>query len=108
MTKRLLILALLPLLAHADVSPTTLALHQRLLVLDSHLDTPLTLTRPGWNILERHDYGQDGSQVDLPRMREGGLDGGFFAVYTPKAHAPRKAAPTPAPMAWPPSRASVT
>ena len=86
MNTRLLLLALLPLLAHADtaVSPATLALHQRLLVLDSHLDTPLTLTRPGWNILERHDYRQDGSQVDLPRMREGGLDGGFFAVYTPQ------------------------
>ncbi|SFS24117.1 dipeptidase [Pseudomonas sp. NFACC42-2] len=86
MNKYMLLLALLPLLAHADtaVSPTTLALHQRLLVLDSHLDTPLTLTRPGWNILERHDYRQDGSQVDLPRMREGGLDGGFFAVYTPQ------------------------
>lgn len=86
MNTRLLLLALLPLLAHADtaVSPATLALHQRPLVLDSHLDTPLTLTRPGWNILERHDYRQDGSQVDLPRMREGGLDGGFFAVYTPQ------------------------
>ena len=86
MTKRLLLLALLPLLANAQttVSPNTLALHQRLLVLDSHLDTPLTLTRPGWNIIERHDYRQDGSQVDLPRMREGGLDGGFFAVYTPQ------------------------
>lgn len=86
MTKRLLLLALLPLLANAQttVSPNTLALHQRLLVLDSHLDTPLTLTRPGWNITERHDYRQDGSQVDLPRMREGGLDGGFFAVYTPQ------------------------
>lgn len=86
MTKRLLLLALLPLLANAQttVSPNTLALHQRLLVLDSHLDTPLTLTRPGWNIVERHGYRQDGSQVDLPRMREGGLDGGFFAVYTPQ------------------------
>ncbi|TFY84270.1 membrane dipeptidase [Pseudomonas kairouanensis] len=86
MTKRLLLLALLPLLANAQtgVSPGTLALHQRLLVLDSHLDTPLSLTRPGWNILERHDYRKDGSQVDLPRMREGGLDGGFFAVYTPQ------------------------
>lgn len=86
MTKRLPLLALLPLLANAQttVSPNTLALHQRLLVLDSHLDTPLTLTRPGWNIVERHGYRQDGSQVDLPRMREGGLDGGFFAVYTPQ------------------------
>lgn len=90
MTKRLLLLALLPMLGHAqtnaqtNVSPNTLALHQRLLVLDSHLDTPLSLTRPGWNITERHAYRQDGSQVDLPRMREGGLDGGFFAVYTPQ------------------------
>ena len=89
MTRPGLILTLLamPFLAHADntvVSPATLALHQRLLVLDSHLDTPLSLTRPGWDMLERHDYQQDGSQVDLPRMVEGGLDGGFFAVYTPQ------------------------
>ncbi|MGC1332130.1 dipeptidase [Pseudomonas sp.] len=82
-----LTLALLPLFAQADdtgVSPATLALHQRLLVLDSHLDTPLDLTRPGWDITQRHDYRQDGSQVDVPRMIEGGLDGGFFAVYTPQ------------------------
>ncbi len=26
----------------------------------------------------------DGSQIDLPRMIAGGLDGGFFAVYTPQ------------------------
>lgn len=89
MTKSMLALtlALLPLLGHtADtvVSPATLALHQRLLVLDSHLDTPLDLTRPGWDITQRHDYRQDGSQVDVPRMIEGGLDGGFFAVYTPQ------------------------
>ncbi|MCU1717257.1 dipeptidase [Pseudomonas sp. 5P_3.1_Bac2] len=86
MHKYLMLLAVLPLLASAEssVSPAALALHQRLLVLDSHLDTPLSLTRPGWDILERHDYRQDGSQVDLPRMREGGLDGGFFAIYTPQ------------------------
>lgn len=85
----LLTLALASLAAHAndDVSPRTLALHQRLLVLDSHLDTPLQLTRPGWDITQRHDTLIDGSQVDLPRMREGGLDGGFFAIYT--AQGPR-------------------
>ena len=27
---------------------------------------------------------EDGSQVDLPRMDEGGLDGGFFVIYTPQ------------------------
>lgn len=57
--------------AQENVSAQTLALHQRLLVLDSHLDTPIQLSRPGWNILQRHSTLGDGSQVDLPRMQEG-------------------------------------
>jgi len=60
------------------------ARHQRLLTLDSHLDTPASLIRPGWKIGERHRFDQDFSQVDLPRMRDGGLDGGFWAIYTPQ------------------------
>ncbi|MCP1616414.1 membrane dipeptidase [Pseudomonas sp. SLBN-26] len=68
----------------ADVPPAIRALHERLLVLDSHLDTPMQLARPGWDISQRHRYADDLSQVDLPRMREGGLDGGFFAVFTPQ------------------------
>ena len=67
--------------AHAD----SRALHERLLVLDSHMDTPRQLSRPGWSILQRHGP-EDLSQVDLPRMREGGLDGGFWAVYTPQGN----------------------
>jgi membrane dipeptidase len=53
-------------------------------VLDTHFDTPANLGRPGWSILDRHDTARDGSQVDLPRMIEGGVDGGFFAVFTPQ------------------------
>ena len=68
----------------ADVPRAIRALHERLLVLDSHLDTPMQLARPGWDISQRHRYADDLSQVDLPRMREGGLDGGFFAVFTPQ------------------------
>ncbi|WP_301151005.1 dipeptidase [Metapseudomonas otitidis] len=68
----------------ADVPPAVRALHERLLVLDSHLDTPMQLARPGWDISQRHRYADDLSQVDLPRMRDGGLDGGFFAVFTPQ------------------------
>lgn len=77
----LLSLAIVP--AYAEVSPQARALHERLLVLDSHLDTPRQLSRPGWSILQRHGR-EDLSQVDLPRMVEGGLDGGFWAVYTPQ------------------------
>ena len=58
------------------------ALHQRLLTLDSHLDTPMSLGRPGWSIMDNHTYADDLTQVDYPRMVRGGLDGGFFAIYT--------------------------
>jgi membrane dipeptidase len=40
--------------------------------------------RPGWDIMERHTYETDLSQVDYPRMVEGGLKGGFFSIYTPQ------------------------
>jgi membrane dipeptidase len=65
------------------------ALHERLITLDTHLDTPILFSRPGWSILDRHDARQDYSQVDLPRMKEGGLDGGFWVIYT--AQGPRDA-----------------
>jgi membrane dipeptidase len=72
-------LAALPALAKTKPN-----LHQRLICLDTHLDTPANLARPGWNMMQRHSAADDFTQVDYPRMVEGGLDGGFFAVYTPQ------------------------
>jgi membrane dipeptidase len=60
------------------------AIHARILTLDTHLDTPILFERQGWNFAARHDWTTDLSHVDLPRMAEGGLDGGFFVVYTPQ------------------------
>jgi membrane dipeptidase len=60
------------------------ALHEKLLCLDTHLDTPMHFARPGWDMMQRHSFETDLSQVDYPRMVEGGLDGGFFAIYTPQ------------------------
>ena len=60
------------------------AIQRSLITLDTHLDTPANLVVPGFNILERHSYGHDYSQVDVPRMQEGALDGGFWAVYSPQ------------------------
>jgi membrane dipeptidase len=75
--------ALAPGLARAAADP--LVLHKSLICLDTHLDMPANLARPGWNVMERHDVDQDFTQVDYPRMIEGGLDGGFFSIYTPQA-----------------------
>ncbi len=85
-------LPVIAILAVAAISPALDAaaasdsrrLHESLLTLDSHLDTPMWFAVSGWNILEAHDVARDGSQLDLPRMKQGGLDGGFWATYIPQ------------------------
>jgi membrane dipeptidase len=74
--------AVLALCGCATVPPTPGADHEAMLVLDTHLDTPVHFARPGWHFGDRHDLATDLAQVDMPRMREGGLDGGFFAIFT--------------------------
>ena len=64
------------------VSPQAHAAHEAAIVLDTHYDTPSLFSRPGWVITDRHDVDKDGSQVDLPRMIDGGADGGFFTIFT--------------------------
>lgn len=46
-------------------------------IFDGHNDTILSLTQTGRSFFERAGAGH----IDLPRAREGGLGGGFFAVY---------------------------
>ncbi len=68
----------------ASPSVVSRQMHERLIVLDTHLDTPALLARPGWDIMEEHSFEADRSQVDFPRMVDGGLDGGFWALFTPQ------------------------
>ena len=64
------------------VSADVMAIHERLMTLDTHLDTPAFFdTAHGYDIMKRHSYERDGTQVDYPRMVEGGLDGGFWVIY---------------------------
>jgi membrane dipeptidase len=63
------------------VGAAALATHMKLLTLDTHLDTPAQIDTQGFDIMKRHEVAVDGSQVDVPRMNQGGLDGGFFAIY---------------------------
>jgi membrane dipeptidase len=77
--------ALLATAAHAADAPVSKqdkALHEKVLTLDTHLDTPEHFARKGWSMVDRHEVKVDGTQVDLPRMDAGGLDGGFFVIYT--------------------------
>lgn len=57
-------------------------IHDRVLTVDTHSDTPSLMLRKGWDIGERHEPGQRRSgKIDLPRMAEGGLDAEFFVAY---------------------------
>jgi len=75
------LLAAAPLSALAQSPAAVRAAHDAAIVLDTHVDTPANQAQPGWDIMDSHTV-EAGSQVDWPRMVAGGVDGGFFAVFT--------------------------
>lgn len=57
-------------------------IHEKVLTVDTHCDTPSLMLRGDWDIGVRHEPGTMRSgKIDLPRMKEGGLDAVFFSVY---------------------------
>lgn len=58
------------------------SLHSSLLTLDAHLDTPALFHRDSYDFSVRGSYYEDRTNADLPRLREGQLDGGFWVIYT--------------------------
>lgn len=63
-----------------EVSAQARRLHQRAIVVDTHVDVPASHARDAdYNVGERHSTGH----VDLPRMKDGGLDAAFFSIYMP-------------------------
>ena len=71
--------------ASATQAQTTLsdaeqtALHDRMLTIDTHIDIG-----PGYGTARLDPGVLNSAQVDLPSMRIGGLDAGFFIVFTPQ------------------------
>jgi membrane dipeptidase len=64
----------------APVSERAMRLHERAIVVDTHDDTTQRLVwERAFDIAARND---DGS-VDVPRLREGGLDALFFSIWVP-------------------------
>lgn len=76
------LLLAIPASAHDTVSSSDRLAHEEMLVLDTHLDTPTHFERANWDFSDWHEYGWDLTQTDIPRMQAGGLDGGFFVIYT--------------------------
>lgn len=68
--------------SRSEASEAAAVLHDSLLTLDAHLDTPALFHRDGYDFSARGSYERDRTNVDLPRLREGQLDGGFWVIYT--------------------------
>src|SRR5438067_8114428 len=79
-TRALLILLLAQATSDVQVSARAKQLHDRSIVIDSHDDTTQRLLfDKTFDISVRH---KDGN-IDVPRMREGGLDALFFSIWVP-------------------------
>ena len=64
----------------SGVSPEAAQVHSRAIVLDTHADTTQRMVfDPRFNIGERHSDGN----IDIPRMRDGGMDALFFSIWVP-------------------------
>ena len=57
-----------------------------MIVLDSHCDSPSQMVR-----LRDFRRDNDHAQVDFPKLKAGGVDASFFALYTPNRLAPAEA-----------------
>jgi len=57
-------------------------IHERVLTVDTHCDTPMRMVRGDWDVGQRHESGlRRSGKIDLPRMAEGFLDAEFFAAF---------------------------
>ena len=56
-------------------------IHDEVFTVDSHTDSPWYLLAGGFDMSQRHDIDKEGSRLDFPRMKEGGLDAVFFAAF---------------------------
>lgn len=69
---------------NTDPNEEVEAIHKTILTLDTHVDTPMRLGRDDFDIMKRNNPRRGGGKLDFPRMREGGLDAAFFAVFVPQ------------------------
>ena len=66
-------------LGQTKVDPARVTrLLQQAVIVDLHDDTTQMIVDEGYNLAEKHDYGQ----VDIPRMRAGHVAGVFMSIWT--------------------------
>lgn len=56
-------------------------IHDQALTVDTHCDTPMRFLHSDFDMGKRNDPNEGGGKVDFIRMKEGGMDAMFFAVF---------------------------
>lgn len=87
-----------PLTAQTDKALEARAwkIHEKVFTVDSHTDAPMNFMNKQFDVSKDNSKTLPGSCVDFPRMRKGGLDAVFFAVFigqgprTPEGNAKAK------------------
>jgi membrane dipeptidase len=69
----------------AKLRERALKLHREAIVIDTHNDITSAITNRGFDMGARDASGE--TQTDIPRMKEGGLDADFFAIYVAASYA---------------------
>lgn len=59
----------------------TMEIHDKVFTVDSHTDTPLRFLRTDFNIGIDNSDAKSSGKLDLPRMKTGGLDAAFLAIF---------------------------
>ncbi|MEX2369552.1 MAG: dipeptidase [Bacteroidales bacterium] len=68
-------------LSEEQIQKRAARIHSKAVTVDSHVDTPMWFTREGFSFGDRHESEGRRYKLDIPRMKEGELDGVFFAVF---------------------------
>ena len=69
----------------AKLRERAMKLHRDAIVVDTHNDITSAITDQGFDLGARDTSGKN--QTDIPRMKEGGLDAEFFAIYVAAKYA---------------------
>ena len=69
----------------AKLRERAMKLHREAIVVDTHNDITSAITDGGFDLGARDTSGKN--QTDIPRMKEGGLDAEFFAIYVAAKYA---------------------
>ena len=68
------------LTSEEEITARALAIHEQVLTVDTHADTPLRMIEPGFDLAVRQPLGYR-FKSRLPQNERGGLDAIFFAAF---------------------------